>query len=49
MVDIIRNDRPHSAAFKSQIKECFLCGACSAVCPARIPLAAHLREGKKCL
>lgn len=49
MVDIIRNDRPPGAAFKSQLKECFLCGACSAVCPARIPLAAHLREGKKCL
>jgi len=49
MVDIIRSGQPHSAAFKSQIKECFLCGACSAVCPARIPLAAHLREGKKCL
>lgn len=49
MVDIIRSGEPHSAAFKSQLKECFLCGACSSVCPARIPLAMHLREGKKCL
>ncbi len=49
LADIIRNGRPHSAAFKSQMKECFLCGACAAVCPARIPLAVHLREGKKCL
>lgn len=49
LVDVIRNDQPHSAAFKSQLKECFLCGACSAVCPARIPLAVHLREGKQWL
>ena len=49
LVDMIRNGRPHTAAFKSQLKECFLCGACATVCPARIPLAAHLREGKKCL
>lgn len=49
LVDIIRNGQPHCEAFKSQMKECFLCGACAAVCPARIPLAVHLREGKKCL
>jgi electron transport complex protein RnfC len=49
LVDIIRNGQPHSEAFKSQMKECFLCGACAAVCPARIPLAVHLREGKKWL
>ncbi|MCC7300961.1 MAG: 4Fe-4S dicluster domain-containing protein [Verrucomicrobia bacterium] len=49
LVDIIRKKQPHSEAFKSQMKECFLCGACAAVCPARIPLAVHLREGKKCL
>jgi len=49
LVDIIRNGQRHSEAFKSQMKECFLCGACAAVCPARIPLAVHLREGKKCL
>lgn len=49
LVDIIRNGERHSEAFKSQLKECFLCGACAAVCPARIPLAVHLREGKKCL
>lgn len=47
LVDILRKNRPRSEAFQSQIKECFLCGACAAVCPARIPLAAHLREGKK--
>ncbi len=37
---------PYSAATRAQLAECFLCGCCDAVCPASIPLAQRLREGK---
>lgn len=36
----------YSAATRAQMAECFLCGCCDAVCPASIPLAQRLREGK---
>jgi electron transport complex protein RnfC len=35
-----------SAAAQAQLAECFLCGCCSAVCPASLPLAEDLRRAK---
>lgn len=46
IVDRLRAARD-GKALRIQLKECFLCGNCSAVCPAEIPLAEELREGKK--
>lgn len=38
--------RPLPTTVRAQLEECFLCGVCSAVCPARIPIAARLREAR---
>lgn len=38
--------KPYRDATRTQLAECFLCGVCSAVCPARIPIAARLREAR---
>ncbi len=48
MADRLRAGR-HSPALDAHMRECFLCGACAAVCPSDIPLAEIFREGKSCL
>jgi electron transport complex protein RnfC len=48
MADRIKQ-RKHSKALAAQLNECFLCGACSAVCPADIPLVEYFQQGKQWL
>jgi Na+-translocating ferredoxin:NAD+ oxidoreductase RnfC subunit len=47
LVNRIRTGKMQSKAFEIQLKECFFCGACSAVCPSDIPLADIIREERQ--
>ena len=46
MADRIRRGK-RSRALEAQLEECFLCGACSAVCPSDIPLVQTFHRGKQ--
>lgn len=49
LTDKIKKGKTGGSAFQAQMTECFLCGACSAVCPSGIPLVQTLEKGKQCL